>query len=68
MPSSQPVGSTFTIRIDAVNVGPISHFGLRYIYNMAADYTVPAGTNAATSGASSAAAPPRSQVPRPAST
>jgi len=44
MPSSQPVGSTFTIRIDAVNVGPISHFGLRYIYNMAADYTVPAGT------------------------
>lgn len=43
MPSSQPVGSTFTIRIDAVNI-PISHFGLRYIHNMTADYTVPAGT------------------------
>lgn len=45
MPASQPLGSTFTIRIDAVNVGPISHFGLRYIYNMTADYTVPAGTS-----------------------
>jgi len=44
MPTSQPVGSTFTVRIDAVSVGPISHFGLRYIYNMTADYTVPAGT------------------------
>lgn len=44
MPASQPVGSTFTIRIDAVSVGPISHFGLRYVYNMTADYTVPAGT------------------------
>jgi len=44
MPASQPVGSTYTIRIDAVSVGPISHFGLRYIYNMTADYTVPAGT------------------------
>lgn len=43
MPSSQPVGSTFTIRIDAVSI-PISHFGLRYIHNMTADYTVPAGT------------------------
>jgi hypothetical protein len=43
MPASQPVGSTFTIRIDAVNI-PISHFGLRYIHNMTADYTVPPGT------------------------
>lgn len=43
MPSSQPIGSTFTIRIDAVSI-PISHFGLRYIHNMTADYTVPAGT------------------------
>lgn len=44
MPFSQPVGSTFTIRIDGTLTGPISHGGLRYIHNMAADYTVPAGT------------------------
>jgi len=37
MPASQPLGSTFTVRIDAVNVGPISHFGLRYIYNMSGE-------------------------------
>jgi hypothetical protein len=44
MPASQPIGSTFTVRIDGVSIGPISHFGLRYIHNMTADYTIPAGT------------------------
>ncbi len=44
MPASQPIGSTFTVRIDGVSIGPISHFGLRYIHNMSADYTIPAGT------------------------
>ena len=44
MPASQPVGSTFTVRIDGVSIGPISHFGLRYVHNMTADYTIPAGT------------------------
>jgi len=44
MPASQPIGTTFTVRIDGVNIGPISHFGLRYIHNMTADYTIPAGT------------------------
>lgn len=44
MPASQPIGSTFTIRIAAARVGPIEHFGLRYVYNMAARFTIPAGT------------------------
>jgi len=44
MPASQPVGSTFAIRIAGARIGPISHFGLRYIHNMAADFTVPPGT------------------------
>jgi hypothetical protein len=44
MPASQPVGSTFTVRIDGVSIGPIKHFGLRYVYNMSADYTIPSGT------------------------
>lgn len=44
MPESQPVGSTFTVRIDGVSIGPISHFGLFYIHNMTADYTIPPGT------------------------
>lgn len=44
MPASQPVGSTFTIRIDTPTIGPISHFGLRHIYNMRAHFTIPRGT------------------------
>jgi hypothetical protein len=44
MPASQAIGSTFTVRIDGVSIGPITHFGLRYIHNMTADYTIPTGT------------------------
>lgn len=44
MPASQPIGSTFAIRIAASHVGPVSHFGLNYVSNMAAHFTVPPGT------------------------
>ena len=43
-PFSQPAGSTFTIRIDSMPSGKIEHGGLHYIYNMATDYLLPAGT------------------------
>jgi hypothetical protein len=43
MPGKQPQGSTYTVRIDGVASGTISHTGLNYIYNMATDYALPAG-------------------------
>lgn len=45
MPSSQPEGSIFAVRIDGVSSGKISHAGLNYIHDMATDYLVPAGTS-----------------------
>jgi hypothetical protein len=36
-------GATYTVRIDAVPSGEISHFGLNYIHDMRTDYLVPRG-------------------------
>jgi hypothetical protein len=44
MPNSQAAGTKFTVRIDGVNSGTISHTGLNYIFDMESDYLVPAGT------------------------
>jgi len=44
IPSTAAVGSKFTVRIDGVDSGVISHTGLNYIYNMETDYPIPAGT------------------------
>jgi hypothetical protein len=44
MPASLPTGSTFTVRIDGVSSGTISHFGLNYIYGITIDYLLPTGT------------------------
>jgi hypothetical protein len=43
MPASAAVGSKFTVRIDGVNSGKISHTGLNYIFDMMTDYVVPDG-------------------------
>jgi hypothetical protein len=43
-PSSQPEGSTYTVRIDSVPSGEITHTWLRYVHDMATDYLLPAGT------------------------
>jgi hypothetical protein len=45
MPASMPTGSVFTVRIDALPSGTISHVGLNYIYGMTTEYLVPAGTS-----------------------
>jgi hypothetical protein len=42
-PSTQPEGSTYTVRIDSVPSGEIKHAGLQYIHDMATDYLLPAG-------------------------
>ena len=44
MPTSLPTGATFTVRIDGVSSGMISHFGLNYIYGITVDYLLPTGT------------------------
>ncbi len=44
MPASLPPGATFTVRIDSLPSGKISHGGLNYIYGMTTDFLVP--TNA----------------------
>jgi hypothetical protein len=43
LPASAAVGSKFTVRIEGVDSGVISHTGLNYIYNMESDYPLPAG-------------------------
>lgn len=43
-PQQQPAGSTYTLRIDSVPSGVISHTGLYYLHDMATDYILPAGT------------------------
>jgi hypothetical protein len=42
-PSTQPEGSTYTVRIGSLPSGEISHMGLYYIHDMATDYLLPAG-------------------------
>ena len=44
MPASAPTGSIFTVRIDSLPSGIISHTGLNYIFDMTTDYPVPSGT------------------------
>ena len=44
VPASQATGTRFTVRIDSFPSGKVSHFGLNYIYDMATDYHLPAGT------------------------
>ena len=43
-PFSQAAGTSYTVRIDSKASGTIQHGGLNYIYNMATEYLVPAGT------------------------
>jgi len=43
MPATSPLGSRFTVRIDSVPSGKLSHTGLNYIFDMATDYLVPVG-------------------------
>ena len=44
LPAAQATGTRFTVRIDSFSSGKVSHFGLNYIFDMATDYHVPAGT------------------------
>jgi hypothetical protein len=44
VPASQETGTRFTVRIDSFPSGKVSHFGLNYIFDMATDYHLPAGT------------------------
>jgi hypothetical protein len=42
VPSRAEPGSTYTVRIDGVSSGKISHFGLNYLHDMTVDYVLPA--------------------------
>lgn len=44
VPASAPSGSTFTVRIDSMPSGIISHMGLNYLFDMKTDHPVPSGT------------------------
>jgi len=44
VPTSQPTGSRFKVRIDSFASGKISHLGLNYIFDMSTDYQIPKGT------------------------
>jgi hypothetical protein len=44
MPAQAAVGTTYSVRIDGVSSGKISHIGLNYLHDMTVDYAVPAGT------------------------
>jgi hypothetical protein len=41
IPSRVEPGSTYTVRIDGVSSGKISHFGLNYLHDMTVDYVLP---------------------------
>ena len=43
MPGRVARGSRYKVRIDGVDSGAISHFGLRYIHDMRADWPIPPG-------------------------
>ncbi len=43
MPASVAAGTTFTVRIDSVSSGKVSHLGLEYLYDMTTEYQLPEG-------------------------
>jgi hypothetical protein len=43
IPGKVEVGSTYTVRIDGVSSGKISHVGLNYLHDMTVEYALPAG-------------------------
>jgi len=45
MPAQAPAGTVYSVRIDGVTSGKISHFGLNYLHDMTVDYAVPQGTS-----------------------
>jgi hypothetical protein len=44
VPEAAAPGSKYTVRIDGVDSGKISHIGLRYIFDMQSQWLIPAGT------------------------
>jgi hypothetical protein len=44
VPARVATGSTYTVRVDGVNSGKISHMGLNYIFDMSSEWLVPSGT------------------------
>ena len=44
MPESTAPGARITVRVESLHSGRISHFGLHYLYNMATDLRLSAGT------------------------
>jgi hypothetical protein len=45
LPAQAAAGSTYSVRVDGVSSGRISHFGLNYLHDMTVDYVVPPGTS-----------------------
>ena len=45
MPASVAAGALYTVRIDGVSSGKISHFGLNYLHDMTVEYVLPAGAS-----------------------
>jgi len=43
MPAHVEAGAIYTVRIDGVGSGTVTHFGLNYIHDMTVDYALPAG-------------------------
>ncbi len=43
MPGHVDAGAVYTVRIDGVGSGTVTHFGLNYIHDMTVDYVLPAG-------------------------
>jgi hypothetical protein len=44
-PTSVEVGSTYTVRIDGVSSGKISHVGLNHLHDMTVEYALPSGAS-----------------------
>lgn len=44
-PTEVKEGETFTVRVDGVSSGTISHTGLNYVHDMTIEYLVPKGTS-----------------------
>jgi hypothetical protein len=44
-PSAAEAGSTYTVRVDGVSSGKISHFGLNHLHDMTVEYVLPAGAS-----------------------
>ena len=45
LPKHAEAGAVYSVRIDGVNSGKISHFGLNYLHDMTVDYVLPAGAS-----------------------